>query len=96
VDGEVHGAVAELEEAETGLKDGRTGPSAWRHLVADGEPAVEAGTGGRGGRRLGRGAVRRYTRARGWVRMVEEGLERGVYGGLVMMSTAMFGAAQER
>jgi hypothetical protein len=32
VDGEVHGAAAELEEAETGPKVG--------------EPAVEAGTGG--------------------------------------------------
>jgi hypothetical protein len=30
VDGEVHGAAAELEEAEMGPKDGQSGPSAWR------------------------------------------------------------------
>jgi hypothetical protein len=48
VDGEVHGAAAELEEAETGPKDGRSGPSAWRRLAADGEPVVAACVGGRG------------------------------------------------
>jgi hypothetical protein len=35
--------------------------------VADGETEAEAWTGGRGGRRLGWGAARRCTRARGWV-----------------------------
>jgi hypothetical protein len=40
VDGGVHGAAAELEEAETGLKDGWSGPSTWRRLAADGELAV--------------------------------------------------------
>jgi hypothetical protein len=49
VDGEVHGAAAELEEVERRPKDGQSGPSMWRRLAADGEPAVEAGTGGRGG-----------------------------------------------
>jgi hypothetical protein len=54
VDSEVHGAAAELEEAETGPKDGRSGPSGWRRLVADGEPAVgegprQAGVGVTGG-----------------------------------------------
>jgi hypothetical protein len=44
LDGEVHGAAAELEEAEMGPKDGRRGPSAWRCLAADGEPVVEART----------------------------------------------------
>jgi hypothetical protein len=46
VDGEVHGAVVELEEVETGPKGGRSGPFAWRRLVADGEPVVEGGTSG--------------------------------------------------
>jgi hypothetical protein len=45
VDGEVHRAAVELEEAETGLKDGRSGPSAWRCLAADGEPVIEAACG---------------------------------------------------
>jgi hypothetical protein len=36
-------------------------------LAADGETAAEARTRGQGGRRLSRGAVRRCTRARGWV-----------------------------
>jgi hypothetical protein len=36
-------------------------------LTADWEPKVEARTGGRGGRRLGRVAARRYTGARGRV-----------------------------
>jgi hypothetical protein len=42
VDGEVHGATAELEEAETGLKDGRGGPSAWRRSAVrkEGAPGV--------------------------------------------------------
>jgi hypothetical protein len=31
------------------------------------KPTVEARIGGRGGRRLGRGAAWRYTRARGWL-----------------------------
>jgi hypothetical protein len=48
VDGEVHGATVELEKAETGLKDCQSGPSAWRRLVADGEPVVAACAGGRG------------------------------------------------
>jgi hypothetical protein len=65
VDGEVHGVAVEFEEVEMGPKGGRSGPSMWRHLAANGELAVEAGTGGRGGRRLGRGAARRCTRARG-------------------------------
>jgi hypothetical protein len=51
VDGGVHEAAAELEEVEMGSKDGRSGPSMWRCLAADEEPAVEARTGGRGGRR---------------------------------------------
>jgi hypothetical protein len=48
VDGEVHGAAAELEVAETGLKGGRSALSMWRHLVANGNwwwkqgPVVEA------------------------------------------------------
>jgi hypothetical protein len=53
VDSEVHGAAAELEEAEIGPKDGWSGPSAWRRLVADGEPVVggprQAGVGVTGG-----------------------------------------------
>jgi hypothetical protein len=49
VDGEVHGAAAELEEAETGPKDRQSGPSTWRCLAADGEPAAVACVGGRGG-----------------------------------------------
>jgi hypothetical protein len=62
VHGEVHGAATELEEAETGLKDGRSGPSAWRRLVADGEPVVEgprqAGVGVTGGvRAVGEGVL---------------------------------------
>jgi hypothetical protein len=40
VDGEVHGAAAELEEMETRPKDGWSGPSVWRRLADDGEPAV--------------------------------------------------------
>jgi hypothetical protein len=36
-------------------------------LAADGEPVVEARISGRGGRRLGRGAVRCCTGARGWI-----------------------------
>ncbi len=86
VDGEVHGAAVELEKAETGLKDCQSGPSAWRRLVADGEPVVEAGTYGLGGRRLGRGAARRCTKAQGRVR---EGLERAVCGGSAMTSTVV-------
>jgi hypothetical protein len=95
VDGGVHEAAAELEEVETGSKDGRSGPSMWRCLAADEEPAVEARTGGRGGRRLGRGAARRCTRARGWVGTVGEGLEWAVCGGSAMTSTTVFGVAQE-
>jgi hypothetical protein len=58
VDGEVHGANAELKGAVTGPKDGRSGPSMWRRLAADGEPAAVACAGGRGGlmSRLGSGA----------------------------------------
>jgi hypothetical protein len=96
VDGHVHGAAAGLEEAEMGPKDGRSGPSAWRRLAADGEPVVEAWIVGRGGRRVGRGAARRCTRAQGWVGTVGEGLERAVRGGSMTMSTVVFIAAQER
>jgi hypothetical protein len=39
VDGEVHGAAAELEEAEMGLKDGRSGPSVWRRSEVKKEAA---------------------------------------------------------
>jgi hypothetical protein len=46
VDGEVLGAAFEIEEAETGPKDGQSGPSAWRHLAVDGEPAAAACAGG--------------------------------------------------
>jgi hypothetical protein len=81
---------------ETGLKDGRSGPSTWRHMAADGELAVEVGTGGRGSRYLGRGATRRCTRARGWVRIVGEGLERAIRGSSATTSTAVFEVAQER
>jgi hypothetical protein len=48
VDGEVHGAAAELEEAEMGLKDGRSGPSTWGCSAVK-EPAP--------------GVVERYSRA---------------------------------
>jgi hypothetical protein len=96
VDGEVHRTAMELEEAETGPKDGRSGPSAWRRLAADGEPAVEVETGGRGGRRLGQGVARRCTRARGRFKAVGEGLERAVCGGSAMTTTVVFEAAQER
>jgi hypothetical protein len=62
VDGEVHGAVAKLEEAKTGPKDGRSGPSMWRRLAADGELVVEgpqqAGVGVTGGvRAVGEGVL---------------------------------------
>jgi hypothetical protein len=40
VDGDIHVAAAELEVAETGLKEGWSGPSVWRRLVVDGEPAM--------------------------------------------------------
>jgi hypothetical protein len=96
VDSEVHEAATELEEAETGPKDGRSGPSTWRRLAADGEPVVEAGTSGRGGRRLGRGATQRCTRARGRFGTVREGLERAIYSGSAMTSTTVFGVAHER
>jgi hypothetical protein len=39
VDIEVHRAVAELEEAETGLKDSRSGPSVWRRSAVKNEAA---------------------------------------------------------
>jgi hypothetical protein len=47
VDGEVHGAAVKLEEAETRPKDGRSGSSAWRCLMADGEPTMAACVGAR-------------------------------------------------
>jgi hypothetical protein len=41
VDGEVHGAAVELEEAEMGLKDGRSGPYTWgRSAVKEAAPGV--------------------------------------------------------
>jgi hypothetical protein len=64
--------------------------------MADGELAVEAGTGGRGGRRLGQGAARRCTRARERVGTAREGLEWVVCGGSAMTSIAVVGAAHER
>jgi hypothetical protein len=47
------------------------GSSPGRH-----KPVVEERTGGRGGRRLGRGAVRHCTRARGWVGWAGKRVER--------------------
>jgi hypothetical protein len=96
VDGEVHGAAADLEEAETGPKDGQSGPFMWRRLAVDGELVVEVGIGGRGGRRLGQGATRRCTRAQGRVRTVGEGLERAVCDGSMTMITVVFRAAHEQ
>jgi hypothetical protein len=78
VDGEVHGATVELEEAVTVLKDGWSSPFVWRCLAADGEPVVggpqqaEVGVTGRvravgegvfGGAMLGVGSRRSE---RGW------------------------------
>jgi hypothetical protein len=42
VDGEVHGVAAELEDAETGSKDGQNGPSAWRRSAVKKKAALGA------------------------------------------------------
>jgi hypothetical protein len=60
VDGEVHGAAAELEEAEMGPKDSRSGPSAWRRSAVKKEAAP--GMAERRGKANGREGTRRRWR----------------------------------
>jgi hypothetical protein len=69
VDGEVHGAAAELEEAEMGPKDGQSGPSAWRHSavrkeVAPGVTEWRDRADGREGRRRSWGGLLHSAHAR--------------------------------
>jgi hypothetical protein len=70
VDGEVHGVNAQLKGAVTGPKDGRSGPSMWRRLAANGEPAAAACAGGQGGQCPGWGAARGPGEARGGERIL--------------------------
>jgi hypothetical protein len=60
-------------------------------LAADGETAAEAGTGGRGGRRLGRGAAWRCTGARGRVGWGFRGDGVALHGGSTMAAWRRIG-----
>jgi hypothetical protein len=56
VDGEVHGAAADLEKAETGLNYGWSGPSTWRRLAVGGPRQARVGVTG-GVRAVGEGVL---------------------------------------
>jgi hypothetical protein len=76
--------------------EGRAPELSMAALAADGETVAEGRTGCRGGRRLGRGAARRYTRARGRVGWGFGGVGEVLHGGSTMVARRRSGGGGRR